>query len=86
MLNKKGIEIGLNTIVVAVIALAVLLVVLLVFTGRFGLFSDQLQKCENLLGEPKDKDDCEEENGRVAFVIDDNEVCCVSKSSIAPGD
>ncbi|MFP4402888.1 MAG: hypothetical protein ACLFPJ_00875 [Candidatus Woesearchaeota archaeon] len=80
MLNKKGIEIGLNTIVVAVIALAVMLVVLLVFTGRFGIFSGQLQECENIGGVEMTGSECD---GRVVEISDGKE-CCVSLKSKSP--
>jgi len=46
MLDKKrGVEMGMNVIVVAVIALAVLIVVLIVFAGKFSLLSGELNKC-----------------------------------------
>jgi hypothetical protein len=86
MFNKKAIELGLNTIVIAVIALAVLLVVIIVFSGRFGIFSGQLQDCRNVGGEVITADVCQKKNGRIVFnVTDSSNVCCVSASSLIPG-
>lgn len=38
-MNKKGVEISINVIIVAAIALAVLVVLFMIFTGRLGMFS-----------------------------------------------
>jgi len=45
MRRKKGMELSMNTIIVAVIALIVLVVVVLIFTGRFGIFTRGLNDC-----------------------------------------
>ena len=54
-MSKKGQSISINTIIVAAIALAVLVVLFAIFTGRLGLFSKSLgetdtcsQKCTSL--------------------------------------
>ena len=43
-MNKKGQSISINTIIVAAIGLAVLVVLFLVFTGRMGLFNIGIQE------------------------------------------
>jgi len=44
--NKKGAELTLNVIVIAAIVLFVLVVLLLIFTGRIGSFQKESAKCE----------------------------------------
>ncbi len=49
-MSKKGQSISINTIIVAAIALAVLVVLFVIFTGRLGIFStgvSQTTTCEN---------------------------------------
>ena len=38
-INKRGQSISINTIIIAAIALAVLVVLFMIFTGRIGIFS-----------------------------------------------
>ena len=40
MLSKKAQSISINTIIIAAIALAVLVVLFIIFTGRFKIFSE----------------------------------------------
>ena len=44
---KKGQSISINTIIVAAIALAVLVVIFLIFTGRLGLFTKGVGEATN---------------------------------------
>ena len=44
--NKKGAELTLNVIVIAAIVLFVLVILLLIFTGRIGGFQKESAKCE----------------------------------------
>ena len=49
-MSKKGQSISINTIIIAAIGLAVLVVIFVVFTGRFKIFSEGVAKtasCEN---------------------------------------
>ena len=46
-MNKKGQSISINTIIVAAIALAVLVVLFLIFTGRLGIFSKGVSETTN---------------------------------------
>ena len=43
-MNKKGQSISINTIIIAAIALAVLVVLFIVFTGRFKIFSEGVKE------------------------------------------
>ena len=43
--NKKAIEISITAIIVAVMALLVLVVLSLVFTGKIGIVSKQVAEC-----------------------------------------
>ncbi len=49
-MSRKGQSISINTIIVAAIALAVLVVLFAIFTGRLGIFSKALDTCANLGG------------------------------------
>ena len=85
MKNKKGVELGMNMIVLAVIALAVLIVLLLTFTGKFGLFSSELNKCGSIGGScVKDKASCDGRvvGGEEMCKTETNKVCCVSSISL----
>lgn len=44
--NKKGAELTLNVIVIAAIVLFVMVILLLIFTGRIGEWGKQVVKCE----------------------------------------
>ena len=49
-MNRKGQSISINTIIIAAIALAVLVVLFYIFTGRLGMFSKgvgETASCEN---------------------------------------
>ena len=90
-MNKKGQSISINTIIVAAIALAVLVVLFAIFTGRLGSFSTGVSKtanCENAckaLGKTGDsfpEDVCKTTSGRTFIpgkyddVTGDGNVCC----------
>jgi hypothetical protein len=49
--NKKGAELTLNVIVIAAIVLFVLVILLLIFTGRIKVFGEQSAKCETQGGQ-----------------------------------
>ena len=50
-MNKKAQGLPLNVIIIAVIVLLVLIVLWVIFTGRLGTFSQQLDECR---GFPRD--------------------------------
>jgi hypothetical protein len=88
--NKKGTELGMNTIVMAVIAIAVLVVVIIVFANKFGLFSSELNNCENT-GKGKcipDGSKCSSDyQGRLMDYKckTTGDVCCVGACNLAGG-
>ena len=54
-MKKKGVELAMNTIIIAAIALIVLVVVVLIFTGGFG---DVSGKFKRILGGVGNQADC----------------------------
>ena len=92
-MNKKAQGISINTIIIAAIALAVLVVLFAIFTGRIGIFSSGVkdtdncfQKCESL-GLPRrqdlDQNQCAQQSGTfIAAKFSDtpqNGCCCTPK-------
>ena len=90
-MNKKGQSISINTIIVAAIGLAVLVVLFLIFTGRLGSFTKgvgETASCDNscrALGLSYDQDDnkfdCDQRKGTFvggaySDVTIPNGVCC----------
>jgi hypothetical protein len=47
MMRKRGVEISLNTIIVAAIALLVLIVLIIIFTGQSGKFNRGMLDCKS---------------------------------------
>ena len=45
--EKRGAELTLNVIVIAAIVLFVMVILLLIFTGRIGTVNKEIAKCEN---------------------------------------
>ena len=84
-MNKKAVQLGLNTIVVAVIALTVMTVVLFFFTGQFGDATDEIKSCESRLGKCVSESQCD---GRVLENTEcpGSEVCCFDPMSSANED
>jgi len=84
MKSKKGVELTLNTVIIAVLALLVLLIVALIFTGSIKRFVPVIQGCEEKYGTDAscvdDKEACQSAGGRVdsfAECQDDAKVCCL---------
>ena len=81
-MNNKGFELGIQTIVVAILALLVLVVLGYVFTGQIGKGTKQYEtfregiavdKCEQLFGTRLCRENCEQEKNpdgtvKVSFV------------------
>ena len=87
--NKKSQSLSINTIIIAAIGLAVLVVLFLVFTGRFKIFSEGIEKtglsCSESckLGKYKDGrvetgETCENKLGGSFSDVDSkkNQICC----------
>lgn len=73
-MHKKGVELTLQTIVIAVILLVVAVVLIAIFTGKLSWFSVELNKCSGtcrpapcLEGEVKIIGDCK---------ASETEICC----------
>lgn len=50
-MNKKGVELSINTIVIIIIAIIALIVILLIFSGAMkGVFSELMAKIKNAFG------------------------------------
>lgn len=85
--GKKGVELTMNVIVVAALALVVLVVSLVVFSGKFSLFSNELNKCENLGGRCDTKASCDSVSGR--YMPDkgcgEGNGCCVNQCAMSGG-
>ncbi len=58
MKGKRGQGLSMNTIVIAVIVLFVMVVLLLIFTGRISIFNWGLQNCPNNGGVCTKNPDC----------------------------
>lgn len=76
-MNKKAVQLGLNTIVVAVLAITAMTVMLFFFTGQFGDVRSEVERCDSVAGTCiKDKEDCETRIIEEAECPDDDQVCC----------
>ncbi|HLC96681.1 MAG TPA: hypothetical protein VJH97_05150 [Candidatus Nanoarchaeia archaeon] len=60
---KKSQGLSLNTIIIAAIVLIVLIVLWAIFTGRFSLFSSELQECRGTCTSSCAYPDVEDPNG-----------------------
>ena len=89
-MSKKGQSISINTIIIAAIALAVLVVLFVIFTGRIGIFSQGVSKtasCENsctalaMKYQDEAKSGCQNEGGTVieGTYSDASIGCCCKK-------
>jgi hypothetical protein len=92
---KKGMELSLNTIIIAAVALLVLIVIVVIYTGQTGKFVRGLNDCKAKGGEEGNCRDtatvCMNDggvpSGDCVFARDDgsidrsqqNRVCCVFK-------
>lgn len=54
-MNKRGIELTMNTIIIAALSLLVLIVLVIVFTGGFG---DTITKLKAIFGKVSNQADC----------------------------
>lgn len=58
MKGKRGQGLSMNTIVIAVIVLFVMVILLLIFTGRIAIFSLGVRDCQNTGGQCSDNAQC----------------------------
>lgn len=83
--SKKGVELGMNVIVIAVIVLAVLVVTIIVFSGRFNIFSKEVSDCQNYGGLCLKKEACTDGRSIDGLCKGEGEVCCYNACTIAGG-
>ena len=70
MKNKKA-DISMNTIIAAAIAMVVLIVIVMIFSGRISVFSSTLQSCESQKGICSDRTSvpsCSKEGGYIGCI------------------
>lgn len=73
---KKSQGMPLNVIIIAAIVLAVLIVVLFIFTERAGFFSKNIKSCEQNGGNCVNREECE--SMPIDFeCLEKNKVCCI---------
>ena len=79
MKSKKGVELGLNAVVVAALAIIVLIVVVFIFINGIKGPQQSFFDCGSRDGECLTDDECGEINGKVDFTgrCPEEEVCCL---------
>ena len=81
MKNKKGQGLSLNTIIIAAIALLVLVVLVMIFTGRMSVFTGGVSGCVNQGGKCNSYDNevaCTNAGGSpITAKCGDSSQCCV---------
>ena len=82
MKSKKGQGLPMNTIVIAAIVLVVMVVLILIFTGRMGGFTQDIQQCTAKGGECVTTG-CTQGNIIEGKCSEAGEVCCVKILEIA---
>ncbi|MFW5991440.1 MAG: hypothetical protein ACOCQX_04375 [Candidatus Nanoarchaeia archaeon] len=83
---KKGFQLSLNVIVVAILALIVLVSSTIFFADKFGFTTGELSKCASMNGQCVDEDECE---GRVVDATcpdSESEECCVDETTMVGGN
>tara|TARA_B100001964_G_C13949809_1_gene472786 strand:+ start:169 stop:417 length:249 start_codon:yes stop_codon:yes gene_type:complete len=81
MKNKKGQGLSLNTIIIAAIALLVLVVLVMIFTGRMSVFTGGVSGCVNQGGncETGSSSSCPTNSIEITAKCNNNNKCCVSR-------
>jgi len=81
MRSKKSQGISMQTVVLAVLALFVLIVMIVIFGGRAGFMSDFYNECTDLNGTVVDKTaECPEDKPISSpFLKEEDQKCCVKK-------
>jgi len=80
MHNKKAVEMGMNVIVIAAIALVVLVVLLAIFTGRINLFGKGVQSSEKSAYATLCQDPVRSQQENMEYV------CSIEKLDEKPGE
>ena len=78
-MDKKAQGLSINTIVVSAIAVVILVVLILVFTGKIGLFNKNVSACAQNGGHCTTDASCGDNARNVNYQCpDDNQICCMS--------
>jgi len=77
MKSKRGQGLPMNTIVIAAIVLVVMVVLILIFTGRMGGFTQDIQQCTAKGGECVGTTECTQGNVIEGKCDKTDEICCV---------
>jgi len=86
--NKKGVEITLQTVIIAVLVIVVLIVLLFIFTKGSSGFLTGVTSCDDRGGYcATDSQECTASRGHVYRLGKcDNGVCCLPESSLSGQD
>jgi hypothetical protein len=81
-MNKKGMELSVNIIVIAAIAMVVLIIIVAMLVGKMNLFASSSDTCENnggncVLRSPGCGTYQTEQTGRNYQCTDSGDICCV---------
>lgn len=66
-MDKKGVELTMNTIIITVLLLIVMIVLMMIFTGRIKLGVKDIDDAGKGLECPKDYIGCKDDSGHKAF-------------------
>ena len=77
-MEKKGTEMGINVMIYAALALAVLVVLFMIFTSEAGVFSKSALTCEAKGGRCVAKDDCQYQATNFKCSTKEMPICCVN--------
>ncbi len=75
-LNKKGVELSINVIIISALALIVLLIVTIVLMNRTAKFTHSLDSCKEKGGKCTTPDKCDGINLGNSFCENPDQVCC----------
>jgi len=81
MKSKKGMDMSLQTVVVAALVLLILVVLILVFTGQIGNFNKSLNACEEK-GYTCTSGSCDSGDRFYSYGCKDNQICCAPKEEL----
>ena len=81
--NKKGIEMSMQTVVVAALALVILIVMIVIFSRQSGTFVKSVNACEEKGYSCSSSCDSDTERFFSAGGCGEGEVCCAPQDSLA---
>ena len=82
MKSKKGMDMSLQTVVVAALVLLILVVLILVFTGQIGNFNKSLNACDEKGYTCTSGSRCGPEEQFYSYGCKDNQICCAPKNEL----